>query len=52
MDQIMGNSTAQQQAMSTMCRMSRHVNQERLAGVFSSCGHRAEGHVNKRHRAT
>ena len=42
---MMGNSTAQQHAMSTMCRMSRHVNQDRLAGVFSSCGLQGPGDV-------
>ena len=41
MDQMMGKRTAQQHAMSTMCSMSRQVNQERLAGVFSSCAHSA-----------
>ena len=41
MDQMMGKRTAQQHAMSTMCSMSRQVNQERLAGVFSSWAHSA-----------
>ena len=36
MDHTMGKSTAQQQTMSTRCRMSRQVIQLRLAGVASS----------------
>ena len=36
MDQTIGNRIAQQQMMSTRCRMSRHVNHDRDAGVFSS----------------
>lgn len=32
----MGNKIAQQQMMSTRCRMSRQVNQDLEAGVFSS----------------
>ncbi len=41
MDQTMGKSTAQQHTMSTMCSVSRQVNQDRLAGVFSSCARAA-----------
>ncbi len=36
MDHTMGNKIAQQQMMSTRCKMSRQVNQDLEAGVFSS----------------
>lgn len=35
-DQTIGKRIAQQQMMSTRCKMSRHVNQDLDAGVFSS----------------